>query len=101
MSEAVAYELVEAKAGESFHEDHWGIKIKEGDYEGVVYQYDTVKISEEQDEDGNVNLSFDTITVDNPNDLDLTDEAFVSTIGDILVKIIAEQIEADTKESND
>ena len=74
----------------SFHENHWAVVIEEGDYEGVVYQYDTVSINEEE---GDVVLSFNTITLDNPNELDLTTDEFESTIGDILTSVIEEQME--------
>jgi hypothetical protein len=83
----VNYELVEAKSG--YHEDHWAIKLLEGDYEGVTYQYDTVAFEEEN---GQTILKFNTITVENPNEKDLTSESFKDTIGDILVEIIEEQL---------
>lgn len=84
----VKYDLIEHD--NSFHENHWAVRIEEGQYEGVAYQYDTVSIEEE---DGDVVLSFNTITLENPNELDLTTDEFESTIGDILVSIIEEQLE--------
>lgn len=84
----VKYELVEHD--NSFHDKHWAIRLEEGDYEGVVYQYDTVSFNEEE---GEVVLSFNTITLENPKELDLTTNEFESTIGDILVSIIEEQME--------
>jgi actin-like ATPase involved in cell morphogenesis len=84
----VKYELVEHD--NSFHENHWAVRIGEGDYEGVAYQYDTVSINEEE---GEVVLSFNTITLDNPKELDLKSDEFESIIGDILVSIIEEQLE--------
>lgn len=84
----VKYNLIEHK--NSFHDNHWAVMIEEGDYEGVAYQYDTVSINEEE---GDVVLSFNTITLDNPKELDLTSDEFESTIGDILVTIIEEQLE--------
>jgi hypothetical protein len=85
---SVCYELVEHE--NSFHENHWSIKIVEGEYSGVVYQYDTVSINEEND---NVVLTFNTITLENPNDSNLTCDLFESIIGNILVEIIEEQLE--------
>lgn len=84
----VKYQLIEHE--NSFHENHWSIKIEEGDYEGVVYQYDTVSINEEE---GDVVLSFNTITLENPKELELTTDEFESTIGDILTSVIEEQLE--------
>ena len=83
----VKYSLVEHD--NSFHDKHWSIRLDEGDYEGVVYQYDTVSFNEEG---GDMVLSFNTITLENPKELDLTKEDFESTIGDILVNIIEEQL---------
>jgi hypothetical protein len=85
---AIKYELIEHE--NSFHENHWAVRIEEGEYEGVSYQYDTVSINEEE---GEVVLSFNTITLENPKELDLTSDKFESTIGDILVGIIEEQLE--------
>ena len=74
----------------SFHQNHWAVKLEEGDYEGVSYQYDTVSVKEEGDD---VVLSFNTITLENPQDKDLTSDEFENIIGDILVNIIEEQLE--------
>jgi hypothetical protein len=84
----VKYDLIEHN--NSFHDNHWAVKIEEGKYSGVAYQYDTVSINEEG---GDVVLSFNTITLENPDELDLTSDEFESTIGDILVSIIEEQLE--------
>lgn len=83
------YSLIEHE--NTFHKDHWAIKIEDGDYAGVAYQYDTVSFNEE--DSGDVVLSFNTITLDNPKELDLTTQEFESTIGNILVEIIEEQLE--------
>jgi hypothetical protein len=90
------FELVECKNG--YHDDHWCIKILDGDYAGLVYQYDTVKINEEEDGDGAV-LTFNTITVVNPNNCDLTEENDKGILGGILVNIIQEQLEAQANEN--
>ena len=84
----VKYQLVEHD--NPFHENHWAIKIDEGEYSGVSYQYDTVSINEEE---GDVVLSFNTITLDNPENKDLTTAEFESILGDILTTIIEEQME--------
>jgi len=89
------YELVEHD--NSFHENHWAIELKEGTYEGVVYQYDTVSVNEEE---GDVVLSFNTVTLENPKDLDLKTEEFESIIGGILTSIIEEQLEQESNVEN-
>jgi hypothetical protein len=68
-----------------FHEKHWSIRIGEGELEGVVYQYDTVSISEEGE---NAELKFNTITIENPDNKDLTLESNINIMGDILVDLI-------------
>ena len=83
----------------SFHDDHWCIKILDGEYAGLVYQYDVVKIGEELDEEGSATLTFNTITVDNPNNCDLTEENDKGILGGILVNIIQEQLEAQANEN--
>lgn len=90
----IEYSLIEHD--NSFHDKHWAIRLEEGDYAGVVYQYDTVSFNEE--EEGSVVLTFNTITLENPNDADLTTDEFESTIGDILTSIIEEQLEQMTDE---
>jgi len=82
----------------SFHDDHWCIKILDGEYAGLVYQYDVVKIGEEL-EDGSADLTFNTITVSNPNNVDLTEENDKGILGGILVEIIKEQLEAQANEN--
>lgn len=84
------FEIVEHPNG--YHEDHWCIKILDGEYAGLVYQYDVVKIGEEA-EDGSTDLTFNTITVENPRNVDLTEENDNGILGGILVSIIQEQLE--------
>jgi len=91
------FEVVEHPNG--FHDDHWCIKILDGEYAGLVYQYDVVKIGEDLDEDGSATLTFNTITVDNPNNCDLTEENDKGILGGILVNIIQEQLEAQANEN--
>jgi len=70
----------------SFHDDMWCIEILEGEYEGVIYQYDVINISDDDMENGKLNFSF--ITVENLNNLDLTTDKFKVIIGDILTELI-------------
>jgi len=89
---SVQYELLEHE--NSFHDNHWAVKLTEGKYTDVVFQYDTVSMREENDE---VVLEFNTITLDNPNEMDLTTDEFESTIGGILTDIIEKHLEEQEK----
>lgn len=95
---AVAYELVDPE-GKGFHEDHWAVKILEGDLEGLVFQYDTVKIIPEKNPDDGAVLEFNTINLKEVNS-NLTQEQERNILGDILVDIIQEQIENENRASN-
>jgi hypothetical protein len=85
------YEIVDSK--NAYHDDHWCIKILDGDFAGLVYQYDVVKIQEDEDEAGSAEVTFNTITVENPNNLDLTEEQEQGIMGSILIDIIQSEIE--------
>ena len=84
------YDLVEHK--NSFHDDHWAVKVLDGDYEGLVYQYDVVKFNETED-GKETELTFSTITLDNPNNVDLTLENDKGIMGAVLTDIITKQLE--------
>lgn len=80
------------------HQDEWHVKIKEGDYTGVIYKYGRLNFSEEN-EDGSANLQFDYYIEKVPEELGMTkedlgeDTTFLNTLGDILVHIIEDAIE--------
>lgn len=90
------FDLVESK--KAFHDGHWCIRILDGEYEGLVYQYDTVRI--EEDDEGAV-LHFNTITVENPNNADLTEENDKHILGGILTAIIEEELNQLDKEQDE
>jgi hypothetical protein len=105
--EMTKYKLIDHPNG--FHDEHWCVEIQEGTFKGVVYQYDTIDFKETDENGEDAVLKFNTITVENPNEEDLTELEFSGIIGDVLVKIIAERMEdkdlnecntSDTKESN-
>jgi hypothetical protein len=89
----IKYSLVDS-GSKGFHDDHWAIRIDEGELEGMVYQYDTVKfIPHENPEDG-ATLEFNTVTVDPPTkSSSLTETEIRDILGDILVNIIQENME--------
>ena len=86
-------------------DDDWAsVMIKDGKYEGIIYQYGKVSVAESEDENGNMPLSFKYNIIDysghNQEDLESSVE-FKNTLGDILVEILEEQLEADNLEYND
>ena len=74
--------------------DEWHVKIKQGDYAGIVYKYGRIDIVEPivEGEDARLKFQFKTATI--PESLGLseddltTDEVFMNFLGDILVHII-------------
>ena len=85
-------------------DDDWAsVMIKDGKYEGIIYQYGKVSIPESEDENGNMPLSFKYNIIDysghNQEDLESSVE-FKNTLGDILVEILDEQLETGNLEYN-
>ena len=85
--------------------DKWtSILITKGDYEGVIYRYGRVSVAEEENEDGKMPLSFQYNVIDevghDKEELEKSNE-FKNTLGDILVDILDEQLEAGNLEYND
>lgn len=85
---SIKYSLLESD--NAFHDEHWVIRLEEGKYQGVEFQFDTVSISNDEEEP---TLSFNWVTLKNPNDIKLTEDEFGVTIGDILVEMITEHLE--------
>jgi hypothetical protein len=85
--------------------EQWAsIMITKGEYEGVIYQYGRVSVAEKENEDGTMPLSFDYNVVDqNGHDKEELDSSveFKNILGDILVDILDEQLEAGNLEYND
>ena len=84
--------------------EQWAsIMITKGEYEGVIYQYGKVSVAEEENEDGTMPLSFQYNVIDevghNKEELEKSHE-FRNTLGDILVDILDEQLEAGNLEYN-
>ena len=85
--------------------ENWAsICIRGGKFDGVIYKYGKVSVSEEENEDGTLPFQFQYDIIDNVGiSREDFDEEFFTLIGDILVDIIDEQIEEDNFEhtSND
>ena len=75
------------------------VKILEGKYKDVIYNYGRVAFAPESEEkpDGKLPMKFDYTIRRNPNDLDLLDnKEFIDYIGDILLEVLEEQIKSGT-----
>ena len=68
------------------------IKIMDGQYEGIIYKYDNVKISQTENADGQLPLKFTYDIMTNPNKEDVKSTDFRNYIGDILVEVMEEQL---------
>ena len=86
-------------------DDKWAsVCIRGGKFDGVIYKYGKVSVSEEENEDGTLSFQFEYDIIDNVGILrEEFNEDFFILIGDILVDIIDEQIKEDNFEytSND
>ena len=76
--------------------DKWAsILIDSGKYNGIIYQYGKVSVPEEENEDGNMPLSFKYNILDyNGHTKESLEESpdFANVLGDILVEILDEQL---------
>ena len=68
------------------------IKIMYGQFEGVIYKYNNVKLSQTENADGELPLKFTYDIMANPNDDDIKSIDFRNYIGDILVEVMEEQL---------
>ena len=70
-------------------DDQTSIRIENGRFENVIYNYGRVTIPQEENEDGTMPFHFEYNILDNANiPEEEFDEEFFTTIGDILVDII-------------
>ena len=83
-SDVVRYTFANT-SGETQH-----LRILSGDYEGIVFAYNNVRVHEET-EQARFEFTFDV--VENPNLVDTSSESFTMILGDILVDVIESQME--------
>ena len=77
------------------------IKIMDGQYEGIIYKYNKVAFEPKPVESGDIPLRFTYDIMTNPNKEDVESEDFRNYIGDILVEVVQEQLEAGKLEINE
>ena len=68
------------------------IKIMDGQFEGIIYKYNNVKLSETENADGQLPLKFTYDIMANPNKEDIKSTDFRNYIGDILVEVMEERL---------
>ena len=74
-------------------DNHSCIGIKGGEFEGVVYKYGKVTLSEKENPDGTLPFRFEYDIVDNNGiQREQFGDEFFKLIGDILVEVMEEQI---------
>ena len=68
----------------------------DGQYEGIIYKYDNVKISQTENADGQLPLKFTYDIMTNPNKEDINSTEFRIYIGDILIEQLEKQVSEGT-----
>ena len=64
------------------------------EYRNVIYKYGRVAFAKEEDNKGNLPMKFDYDILSNPEDKDIDNQEFVDYIGDILIEVMEEQLNA-------
>ena len=78
-------------------DDKTCIKITDGKFKDVIYHYGNVAFAKKEAEDGTLPMRFDYTVIRNSKNLDILDnQEFIDYIGDILIKVMEEQIENGT-----
>jgi len=74
------------------------IKIKSGEYAGIIYRYGKISIQELEDDGLNVTMDIDVISA--TENFDKTNTSFTQTVGNIFMKLLEEKVEADMNEKD-
>ena len=79
----------------SIAQDHWAIRIKDGTFEGVEYQYGAIKFNGE-DDNGNALVSFEYAILEDTMGLcESYKNEFEEVLGEILHEIMTESLAKD------
>jgi len=78
------------------------IRLKHPKFKDFKYYYGTVKLGNPDDiaSDNVVRCTYEFFTVDDPNKIDTKDVDFTKLLGDIIVDIVTDEIEADDRANN-
>ena len=89
-----SYTFVEKKGDEDWH-----VKIKDGEFKGIVYKYGRIEVAEDHDDEtARLKFQFHVETI--PSELEMTveelneDVTFLNTLGDILTHIIEDAMDS-------
>ena len=80
------YELIEDKTDES----HFAVHVTEGDYMGVIYRYNQIKVTESDNDYATLKFNWNIIEGDKSLE---TNEEFTNMIGAILEEVMTEAID--------
>jgi DNA-directed RNA polymerase specialized sigma subunit len=89
-----SYTFVEKKSSEDWH-----VKIKEGEFKGIVYRYGRIEVAEDKSED-TARLKFNFAIEEIPKELEMSKEelqedlSFLNTLGNILTHIIEDAMDS-------
>jgi len=74
------------------------IKIKGGQYDGIVFKYGKISLLEEND---NLNVTMDIEMVNAPEDFNKNEQNFINIVGEIFVQIVESGVVTRNNESVD
>jgi len=77
----------------TYHESHMAVVVEDGPLKGLVFQYDTISFAEQENEDGSLTLSFNTIELENKEKIDLSLDTSKDIMGDILIDILKKTLD--------
>ena len=80
------------------------IRLKHPKFKDFKYYYGTVKLGNPDElnvhVDSKVRCTYEFFTIDDPNKIDTKDVDFTKLLGDIIVDIVTDEIEADDRANN-
>ena len=76
-------------------DDMTGIRITEGDYEGLHWTFGTVSFGEQEEGKDELECKFDYVIHDNPKELE-ENQDMINFMGDILVEVLDQELESDS-----
>ena len=74
--------------------DYTAIKLLQPNFRNVIYKYGKVAFAKEEDAKGNLPMKFDYDILSNPENKDVDSHEFIDHIGDIIIEVMKEQLNA-------